>query len=768
MMSPQKSDGARKAAGMIAEGEPMRKTTVFSGTAAGAAALLTGLGLTPPVRADAPESNDGTLGEIVVVAQKRSENIMTVPIAISSVSRDSLQAVGIDDTGDLQLITPGLVFNEFNGFPLYYIRGVGTDFTQPGVNPAVGLYSDGIYQPFTSSQAQSLLDVDHIEVLKGPQGTLYGRNTTAGAINVITRDPSLDKTEAELKLGVGNYHDKSANAYFSAPLTSDLAISLAGEYQRQRPFETNGDTAHPIADRLSTGLRGKALYELGGGARIEVALWYFRLDDDSAGAFQQLQPDSTGAVFGPFIGGGRQSSSPKVFYADAPSYWKMTQRGSDIELRLPTPYFDFVSLTGYQDFKTTSILDFDGTDAPIAFFGSPQPTQTFTQEFQFISNGGGPVQWVGGLYYIDNKSGFDPLTVPAGATPPLTIDGPLENITANTRSHSPAAYAQGNYKFGPDDAWRVTVGGRYSRETAEFDPAYVSITGIGPVASFPYASRTWNDFSPKFTLDYTAGRSLSYFSVAKGFKAGSYNVASPGDLVPVEPERLIAYELGYKLTFADGRARFEAAAYDYEYTDLQVQFITSQSAPLTLGNAQKAEARGLELSLVAEPIKGLTLTGALAAEPTAKYTEYGQTLANGSVVNGGVAYVDNGAGNNAEIANFSGNRLAHVPKLSGNVGADYQFKITPAGDSLRFAANLYYSDNYFLSAQNTPRVEQSAYSTLNAKASWLSADSHWSVSLWGNNLTDKFIFSQAEITALGVLAQYAPLRTYGADVKYTW
>jgi iron complex outermembrane receptor protein len=437
-------------------------------------------------------------------------------------------------------------------------------------------------------------------------------------------------------------------------------------------------------------------------------------------------------------------------------------------LHVPTPYFDIVSLSGYQDFKTTSILDFDGTDAPIAFFGSPQPTQTFTQEFQFISNGGGPLQWVGGLYYIDNKSGFDPLSVPAGSTPPLTINGPLEQITANTRSRSPAAYAQGSYKFGVDEAWRVTVGGRYSRETAKFDPAYVSITGIGPVAAFPYASRTWNDFSPKFTLDYTAGRGLSYFTIAKGFKAGSYNVASPGDLVPVEPEKLIAYELGYKLAFAGGRGRFEASAYDYQYTDLQVQFITSQSAPLTLGNAQKAEARGLELSLAAEPTKGLSFTGAIAWEPTAKYTEYGQTLANGSVVNGGVAYVDNGAGNNAEIDNFSGNRLAHVPKLSGNLGADYQFKITSAGDSLRVSANLYYSDNYYLSAQNSARVEQGAYSTINARASWLSADSHWTLSLWGNNVTDKYIFSQAEITALGVLAQYGPLRTYGAEATYTW
>jgi iron complex outermembrane receptor protein len=710
---------------------------------------------------------EGALEEITVTAQKRRENMMTVPIAVTSLSGEALQAAGVENTGQLQYVVPGLVYNEFNGFPLYYIRGVGTDFTQPGVNPAVGIYIDGIYQPFSSSQSQTLLDVDRVEVLKGPQGTLYGRNTTAGAININTRAPSTDKTVAEIQAGGGNYAERSVSGYFSTPITDQLAISFAGQYERRNAFDVNGYEPSPISDRIAAGLRGKVVYDCGA-AKAELAAWYFKLDDAESAAFQQLQPDSTGAVFGPLIGGGRQSNRASLVYNDFPDFFKNQERGASLKVTVPFAAFDLVSITGFQSLSTTSGLDFDGTDAPIAFFESPQPTKEFTQELQVISKDAGPLQWVAGLYYIDSKAGFDDLIVPAGTTPPLDVNSPTEQIASNSESRAPAIYGQASYKFGPSDAWRATLGGRYSREKIDLKASTVSVTGLGQVAAFPAASVTSSDFSPKATIDYTQGSSLTYFTVARGFKAGAYNLASPGDLTPVEPEKLLSYELGYKLTFLDGRARFETAAYDYNYTDLQVQSITSQSAPLSIGNAKKAVARGLEVSLVAQPAAGLVLTSALAWEPTAKYSEYGQTQADGTVVGGGVAYNDNGAGNTSTPANFSGNRLAHVPKVSANLGADYTLKLGDRLGALKFSANGYYSGSYFLSAQNSSRVEQSSFATFNARASWLSSDSHWDVSAWGNNLTSRELYSQAEITALGIIAQFAPLRTFGADVLYKW
>jgi iron complex outermembrane receptor protein len=503
---------------------------------------------------------------------------------------------------------------------------------------------------------------------------------------------------------------------------------------------------------------------LEGGAELELAAWYFKSKDDAAGAFNQLQPTSTGAVFGPLIGGGRISSDPDLVYNDFPVNWSTRQAGAHFKLRVPFEKFDLVSLTGYQDWLTPSGVDFDATDAPIAFFFSDSKTRTASQEIQLVSTQGA-VQWVAGLFYFDNRGSFAPLNIPAGMSPPLTVSGPLTSISAGSQAQASALFAQASYAFGAADAWRATVGGRYSREKATLDPAAIAVTGLGVVANFPGTDVTWDDFSPKLTLDYSTDNSLTYLTVSRGFKSGAFNLASPGDLSPVEPEKLTAVELGYKLTFAEGRARFELAAFSYRYKQLQVQFITNQTAPLTLGNAEKATSRGMELSIVGKPTARLQLTAGLAWLQKAEYDTFGTTLPNGSVVNGGVAYADNGAGNSSGIANFSGNVLAHAPETSGNLGVVYDVPL--ANGSLSLSGNLYHSSEYFFSAQNSARARQGAYTTLNARATWKDADDRWRVSLWGNNITDETYFSQILVNALGTFGQFGARRTFGIELGYS-
>jgi iron complex outermembrane receptor protein len=552
--------------------------------------------------AESTDSDSSTLGEIVVTAQKRSESLMNVPIAVTAVSGDSLKSLGAVSTGDLKLVTPGLVYDSLDGFPFFYIRGVGTDFSQPGVSSAVGIYSDGIYQNFAQAQAQSLLDVERVEVLKGPQGTLYGRNSTAGAINIVTRKPSTDDWIGDFTVGFSNYAGQAISGYLSGPIADGFSTSLAGFYNRRESYIFNGATGGRLPEVTSEGVRTKLDYDFANSGNVEVALWYFRNVDDEAGAFNQLQADATGVVLG-----GHASAARGLVYNDFPVFFNLTQFGTHIKANLPFEYFDLVSLTGFQRWQSDSGVDFDATSAPLAFFFSNSPTKTVSQEFQLVSKAPGPLQWVGGLYYLYNSGAFDPLNVPAGSTPPLTINDPLELIRTSSTAKASAIYGQGSYKFGADDAWRVTVGGRYSREKAAENPATVSVQGIGQVAAIPGADTTFTNFSPKATIDYTTTNSLTYFTVSKGFKSGAYNLTAPGDLMPVQPEKLTAYELGYKLTFAEGKARLEASLYDYDYRDLQVEFITNQTAPVSLGNADKATSRGLELSLVTQPITGLNL-----------------------------------------------------------------------------------------------------------------------------------------------------------------
>jgi len=714
--------------------------------------------------ANAQDAPATVLETVTVTAQKRSENLMTVPVSVNVLSADALESSGIGNTGDLKLVTPGLVYDELDGFPLYYIRGVGTDFTQPGVSSAVAIYSDGIYQNFSQSSTQGLLDVERIEVLKGPQGTLYGRNSTAGAINIITRRPSTEALEAEFSAGVGNYGRQSLQAYLSGPWTERVAASVAGFYEQRDSFVRNGFTGRRLDDREAYGARAKVLGRFGEGAEAEVAAWYFNSVDDAAGAFQQLQATATGAVFGPLIGGGRLSDDRELVYNDFPVNWSNRQAGAHVKVRVPFESFDLVSLTGYQDWLARSGVDFDATDAPIAFFFSDSKTQTASQELQLVSTRG-DVEWVAGVFYYDNKGAFAPLNVPAGTSPPLRVNGPLTVIRTEARAQASAVFAQASYRFGAGDAWRVTAGGRYSREKATLEPATIAVTGIGVVARIPGTDETWDDFSPKLTLDYSTDNSLTFLTVSRGFKSGAYNLASPGDLSPVQPEKLTAIEFGYKLTFAGGRARFELAAFNYDYKQLQVQFITNQTAPLTLGNAKKATSRGVELSLTGKATPNLQLTAGLALLPEATYDSFGTTLPGGAVINGGVAYTDNGAGNSSGIANFSGNDLAHAPSTSGNLGIVYERPF--AGGSIVLSGNLYHSGKYYFSAQNSPRARQDAYTTLNARVTWKSADERWRVAIWGNNLTDETYYTQILVNALGSLAQFAPQRTTGVEFGYS-
>lgn len=721
------------------------------------------IGITALTVAPLRAQQAAALEEITVTAQRRSENLMTVPVAVSVISGESLAASGIGSTGDLKLVTPGLVYDELDGFPLYYIRGVGTDFTQPGVNAAVAIYNDGIYQNFSQSSSQSLLDVERVEVLKGPQGTLYGRNSTAGAINIITRRPAREGVVADFVAGVGNLQSQNFKAYVAGPIGGSVSGSVAAVYEGRDSHIRNGFTGKRLADRSSYGARGKLLGELEGGGEWELAGWWFKATDDGNGAFHQLQKTSTGAVFGPLIGGGRLSNSPDLVYNDFPVFWEMRQQGAHLRIRVPFDGVDLVSLTGYQDWLDPSGVDFDATDAPIAFFFSDSTTRTVSQELQLVSTEPGAFDWVAGVYYFRNDGAFAPLQVPAGNAPPLTIRGPLTVIRTSSEAEATAAFAQASVKFGADNAWRVSIGGRYSREKATLKPATISV-GSTVVAAIPGTDTTWTDVSPRFTLDYSTDNSLTYLTVSRGFKSGAYNLASPGDLKPVSPEKLTAVELGYKLTFAEGRARVEVAAFDYDYKNLQVQFITNQTAPITLGNAKEASSRGVEISLTSRPTQQFELTAGLAWLQRARYDSYGER-APGGIINGGVAYTDNGAGNTASIGNFTGNRLAHAPKWSGNLTATYTARL--GSGSLRLSGNLYHSDEYFFSAENSRRAVQPSYTTLNTRATWQNESERWSVSLWGNNVTDKTYYSQILVNALGTLAQYAGRRTYGVEVGYS-
>ncbi|MDB5969687.1 MAG: hypothetical protein JWQ90_2137 [Hydrocarboniphaga sp.] len=749
VVAPETDSAIRiEAAQMTPQPQPDTGSADAAPLAAETGAVKEKQNVTEKAADDEPKS---AIEEVFVTAQKRSESVMKTPIAVTAISGDDLAAGGITDTGSLKFVSPGLTYDEFGGYQFYYIRGVGADFVAPGTNSSVAIYQDGIFMPLAPTGGQTLFDVQRVEVLNGPQGTLYGRNTTAGAINIITKRPSMDALSYKVAAGLGNYDSRNLAAYVTGPLAENLAGSVAFSYDEQSPYIKNKAPGADGVDDESTGnVRGKLLYRLGEGAEAELAGWYVKSDNQQNGAFKQFQPDSTGVALG-----GTQNYARHDIYNDVPFDWGARQAGGDLKVKMPFTGFDLVSLTGYQDVSTPITIDYDATEAPVAFFVSETVTRAASQELQFVSNGDGPLQWVGGLYAYYNYSAFDHLSVPAGTTPPITFDQPQQHIDDASRSNAYAAYAQASYKFGAEQNWRLTLGSRYSLEKARLDKATITVDGAGQVAELPGgAHKNWTDFSPKISLDYSTDNSLTYFTISRGFKAGSYNLPSPGDTHPVDPEKLTAFELGYKLSFADGRARLEAALYDYDYRDLQVATITDQTAPTQLDNAKKAAVRGVEINLVAKPLASLQINTGFSYMFEHEYKDFED----------GVAFIDNGAGNTPTPRDFSGNTLAHSPKWSGNVGISYSRSL-PMGD-VQVSTNVYHSGHYFFDSSNDARATQDSYTVLNARAVWAHIANRWSVALWGNNLTNEKYYSQQLLNALGMFGQYAPPMTLGVTLGY--
>jgi iron complex outermembrane receptor protein len=298
----------------------------------------------------------------------------------------------------------------------------------------------------------------------------------------------------------------------------------------------------------------------------------------------------------------------------------------------------------------------------------------------------------------------------------------------------------------------VTLGVRYSKDKAEFDGGYV-----GDVLVANPTDKSWSDTSPMLTIDYKIGDSLIYLTASKGYKAGSYNLSNLANVGPVDPEKVKAVELGIKSEIAN-MARLEAALFRYDYKDLQVSFIPSNNNPTELANAADSKISGLDVSALVQPIDALKITGGFSWLFEAEYDNFP----------GGTAYIDNAPAPGFTVVpgDFSGNRMAHAPKLSGNVGATYTWTL-PAG-TLAANANVHYRSKQYFSPQNLDSVANDEVTLLSAKLVYTSPDEHWTVSAWGQNLTDKHYYSGILQTTLGTIGIYALPRTYGINIGYKW
>ena len=667
------------------------------------------------------------LQDIVVTAQRRQERLQDVPIAVSALEASALSAAGVGGTTELNFSVPGLEMTRQNGSMSPFLRGIGNKSTAPGEEAAVALYIDGVYLPTLSGNLFSLANVQRIEVLKGPQGTLFGRNAAAGVIQIVTRNPS-ETPLLEVSAGYANYDTVIASAYMAGGITSGVRADLSVYFDRQYDgWGTNVTTGNDV-------FKGR---EITGRSK-----WVFDLDEDTsltvAGDYSKGRPQ-TSAQYLPLEGRQLLGGTPYFGFYDVAEnrdvYTEFEQWGANAQLRHDFGEVNILAISSYRKTRNFWFYDQDGTPAALVDIDALERAEAFSQEIQLLSDPSSPVQWILGAYFFDMESQYDPLQL-AGTRFPNTI---RQFTTVSTKSK--AAFGQVTVPLG--SSTNVTGGLRYTDDRRGVKSTTV-VNGVGTPITPRHASfgkLTWRG-----SLDHRfAPELLVYGTVSRGFKSGLYNAVRPAD-APIRPETIDTYEFGFKSDLADNHIRLNGAAFYNKFKDIQVQ--RNVVGGVLLINAAEVTTYGAELEAEAR-FGGLSLRAA-ATYLHGKYDEFqgapffirSATGAAGSVVT---------------LADASGRETQHTPDFTASFGVDYRI---PLGDGeVMLSGNYNYNDGYFFDPENALR--QPNYHIVSASVGYTAQDDRWGVRVWAKNLANEKYFNAITATAFGDQATPAEPRTYG-------
>ena len=650
----------------------------------------------PQASGSAEQTGNG-LGDIVVTAQRRSERLQDVPAAISAFNDRQLALAGVQSTRDLQIITPSLTFVQASFAPQPTIRGIGTRNVNPGDEQVVPIYLDGVYQPFIVGGIFELNNVDRIEVLKGPQGTLLGRNATGGAINILTLAPSFEP-EGKLSVGYGSFNERQASGYVSAG-TGPIAASLTAQYLQDDGYVREQITGRRIAAVTSVTIRGKVLLKPTDHTEITLAASYSNRDDTTSLAVFPYRGNTQSTQGNPGLvltTSGRQSRLN--FF---PSL-TISQNAISANIVQHLGSFDLNSITGYSENVLDYRADVDATTVATTNQVVHQYERGVSEDLFLSSTGSGPFSWVVGGFYFDDRAGFSPRL--SGTT--------ITNTRATTKAY--AAYAQGTYAI--TDALSLTAGGRYSNDRK----CASANNGIG-TRVLPNGCTTWDSFDPTGTIDYrvTAGTKV-YLRYAQAFKSGVYNAAS-FSAVPVSPEKVRSYELGIKSDPLPW-LRVNAAGFYTDYDNIQVNTRDPITTAVILQNAASARIYGVEGDIFIRPVERFNIRLS-ASQISARYRDF---------LNAQIFSPRVGGGNVAQTINASGLRLVRTPQTTASVSADYTAPL--AGGKLTFSGNVFYQGD--LNWQIDGRLRQPDYAMINGQIAWRTQDERYEIALWGKNLTN--------------------------------
>ena len=759
------------------------------------------------------------LEEVVVVAQKREESLQDVGLTVSAITEDSLASAGVESLDDVTSLVPSLsvVSTVSPALTSIRIRGAGTGSTDATLEPSVGVFIDGVFMPRSVFGLSDLVDVAQVEVLMGPQGTLYGKNTNSGVLSVTTKSVS-EELELFVEQSIGNYDLTSTKASVSGPITDEIGYRVAAKYRKRDGIfeEENGSGEYNQIDKQTY----QGLLEWSPEDDLAIKLkGYYSASDSRVGVSEVvIDPNSNlGQLTQALSGGLIENTDDNDFKASHsnPQVSDFEVKGGSIHLIKDYDAFTLTSITGYQQWEMETGQDIDLTSLDLINATDRYDEESFSQEIRLTSPGGEAVDWVAGLFYfksslargdadeiyasagtaldaafpfadslVNGLCGADPVCNGLGGTYLLATPGSNMYWESNFDSESIALFGQATFNL--TEATSITAGLRYGAEEKDF--SYMTSVDNGPnAAALPpgQAALLFNTItldaegsddlreeglSGMLSLRHYIGDAMLYASLATGEKSGGFN----GDFgrTPIEDrgfdtEKTISYEVGLKMDgLLDGRARLNLAYFYTEYEDFQATTFDTSTVSVLVQNAGRQVTQGVDIEGV------LALTESLTLSTSVEYLN--------------AIYRDYEAGGcNAEASapqnvsplgtcDLTGQRMPNAPTWSGRVSLDYVAPTSGdgefyAGGTLSFKTKMQIDPTY------APYGEQEGYEMLDLRLGWRSE--HWDVSAWGKNVTNENISTYT----IGVLLDQAlgggeqgysrwvnDPATYGVTVRYSY
>jgi iron complex outermembrane recepter protein len=742
------------------------------------------------------------LEEVVVTAEKRSQSIQDVPLSVAAIGGSDIRVGKISDLNDIAFKVPGVTFNEFNvGEPRLYIRGIGNSSDSAASDQAVGVFLDEVYIGRTGGVGFDLFDLERIEILRGPQGTLYGKNTNGGAINIVTSRPSQDN-EVRLSASAGNYDLMNFKGLVNGALTDSISGKLVAQYQERDGYGDNvitpdeiktlGDLSQSqligpsigasgggdeLDDAEKRSIRGQLLFDLSDAMSLLVGADYSK--DKTNGTCRHLQNLEEGVLgLGTFWALG-MSDNYKSDDRNCATQFDVEQereiKGGMARFEMDLEWADFLSISAYRE----SDYDFvdDLTGIPLIDLAAPAPpgsglppgawtppenvingvdesASQFSQEFR-LTGTREAVDWVLGVFYMDEDVDRKEEYYTQYSTILQQVRG-LAGVgdvlfTQDNSTTSMAVYGQADWHI--TEQWTLTYGGRYSYDEKKITQDAIDLLGggvptgvplIGPEFPAPVkADDDWSDYTNKVSVSYQPNEDIMlYVTYSEGYKSGAFpsqaNQPSAATQA-VDPETVENYELGIKSTWWDNRIQFNASVYSMDYNDLQV-FDLNTSLLLVLSSAQ-AESDGVDVDF------NILLTENLVISTSYNYSD--------------ATYTDF---INSNGRDYGDNDLVYAPDSAFTIDADYHLDIGSAG-ALDFNVSYNWKDEYFTNASNDEKTRQDDIGMLGASIGWVSTDQSWTATVWGKNLDDEqqlasLIVDPTQITSESYMAP----RTYGVTV----